>query len=385
MMKRFFAIGAICLLALTACGDEHTAYQKKIQEYSTQLLENPDDVEAHYLLGVTYLTAGNWKAGADHLKDSVRLDKNHTRAYRDLGWALYQLKDYENAERALSSSYSLNPLDPRTANLTGVVKMTLGRPHEAAQVLSTALSNGIDTLQIRNNLATVYRTLGQNTRAMELLQETKNQFPKSPEVHNNLGVMYEALKMDEEAFQEFNTALELDPGIASTHYNIGAAFSRAGNSLMALGHMHKARLLDPENPKILRGVGKAYWDLKKYEEAIPPYEESLHRDPSSPEAHFALAQLYGITRQTEKAMESYEMVINLNPDEVDVYYNLSLLHDDLNHGEKALVYMAIAEQLYTQQANPTRAQQSRHNVEVFQRKYQFSKEELKELLRVREI
>jgi len=384
-MNRFLILILLGLGGLAACTDAHTEYTRHTAEYAARLEANPEDVDAHYWMGVTYLSAGKWKAGANHLKDAVRLDKNHTRALRDLGWALYRLGDLAAAEQRLRESLSLHGDDPKTIANLGTVLMARNKHSEAAMVLSRAVRNGLTTFEIHNNLAIAYKHLGEMPKAVEQLQKASRLAPESAEVQNNLGAVYESLNMDGDAFKKYTLALQLDPDLARAHYNLGAWYARAGNKLMALGHMHSARRLAPRDPVVRIGLGRAYAALKKYDKALEQYEASMQYRPADAATHFAMAELYHLNQQIEKALESYELAVSLDPDRVHAYHHLGILYDKLGNGEKAVLYTAVAQELFRRRGMTEDADASRHNLRVFSRKYHYTSRALQRLLKRHEI
>lgn len=381
MTRTLMACVVLLALSTAACTDPHTQYQRRIAEYASRLQTNPQDPDAHYQLGVAYLSAGNWKAGSHHLKDTVRLNKSHTQALRDLGWAMYQLGDLAAAEKWLRQSHQLHGKDPKTAANLGAVLIARERYSAAVVVLEGALRNGLSRFEVHNNLAIAYRHLGEKTKAAHQLRVASRLAPDVARVHSNLGALYETLNMDDDAFQQYSMALNLDPGEAAAHYNLGAYHARHGNKLLALGHLHEAQRLRPTDPTLLIGLGRAFADLKQYDKALEHYEASLRYRPGDADTFLEMAELYHLNQQPEKAVDAYNLAISLDPDRPQAYYKLALLYDQLEVGENALLYMAVAEREFLRQNKLEEAETSRHNLGVFARKYQYGDRELKRLLK----
>ena len=97
-MRRLTYFIALCVLWGSACTPEPQQIEKQIEQYQARIAFDPNNAEIHYQLGHAHLTLDRYEQGVSHLKDAVRLSKKHALAHRDLGWALYQLKEYRAAE-----------------------------------------------------------------------------------------------------------------------------------------------------------------------------------------------------------------------------------------------------------------------------------------------
>ena len=127
---------ALCALWGSACAQEPQQIEKQIQKHQTRLETDPNNVEVYYQLGHAHLTLGRYEQGVSYLKDAVRLSKKHALAHRDLGWALYQLKEYRAAEPWLLKALEMKPRDRATLSSLSAVYIgqktipRCGRPAE---------------------------------------------------------------------------------------------------------------------------------------------------------------------------------------------------------------------------------------------------------------
>lgn len=371
----------IILCALCACAPDPQQTEKKIKEYQYQRALHPNDVEIYYQLGHAHLTLGQYEQGANYLKDAVRLSKKHALAQRDLGWALYQLKEYQAAELWLLKALEMKPRDRSTLSTLSAVYIGQKRYQDAIDLIKPFADTGRGTIKIHNNLAAAYRHLKLYPLAIEQLQQALEKNPDSAELHNSLGVVYGKPGQSEQALAEYRTALDLDPGYGSAHFNLAVALTRQGKSDEALNHFEIAQQANPDDPEVLAGLGWTYHQLNRYLLAISYYKESARLAPSNVQVQQALGELWDITQHYDRAIDSYEMAAGLAPEVPDNYYHLGRLNNHLKAGEKAVAYMALAESLYRKKNNAEMAEHCRKNISILAGKYHFKKEQLHRLTR----
>ena len=73
---------------------------------------NPNLVEAHYQIGLSYLRRERWVAAARAFSESLQLDPRHQRSYLGLGLAAAGANRPDEAIRYLDRALELNPADP---------------------------------------------------------------------------------------------------------------------------------------------------------------------------------------------------------------------------------------------------------------------------------
>ena len=370
---------ALCVLWGSACAPEPQQIEKRIEQYQERIAFDPNNTEIHYQLGHAHLTLGRYEQGASHLKDAVRLSKKHALAHRDLGWALYELKEYTEAEPWLLKALEMKPRDRATLSTLSAVHIGQKRHRDAVDLLKPFVDTGRGTVKIHNNLAAAYRHLGLYPLAIEQLQQALKKNPDSAGSHNNLGVVLEKTGQVEQALAEYRLALTLDPGHGSAHFNLGVALTHQGKSDEALNHFRIAQQAHPDDPEILAGLGWTYHKRNRYLLAISYYKESARLAPSNLQIQQALGELWDITQHYDQAIDAYESAIGLDPDGPDNYYHLGRLSDHLKAGEKAMAYMALAESLYRKRRNVVMAAHCSKNISILARKYKFKKEEVRRL------
>ena len=379
-MKFFQLFAIMSVLWLSACLPETTrVVEKQIEHNLERAQTDPNNAEVRYRLGRGFLVLGRYEQGANHLKDAVRLNKTHALAHRELGWALYQLRDYTGAEPWLLQALEMMPRDRFLLSTLSAVYIHQKRYRDAVELLKPFVDTGRGTVKICNNLAVAYQHLGLYRLAMKQLEQSLEKNPDSAETHSNLGVLLEKVGKPEQALAEYETALTLDPGHGSAHFNLAVALTRQGHSDEALRHFRRAQKAHPQDPEILAGLGWTYQKLERYPEAIRYYEQSVWLSPSNIQAQQALGELWDITRHYGRAISAYETAAKLDPEMPDNYYHLGRLSNHLKEGEKAVAYMAVAEALYRKSRHAEMAEHCRKNIAILAGKYHLKKADVRRL------
>lgn len=359
----------VLLILVAGCGPETETARGLIAINQEAIRKNPADALAHFTLGHIYLSQKQYQTAADHLTEAIRYKRTYAPAYRDIGLALYYLNRMEESREALRKSFFLNSNDPVTVVNLGGIQLALKNYDGAAKVLSEAIENGIDSLEIRGHLAAAYKNLGQDESAMEHLQKALEMDPDSIETHNSLGVIYENMGKNTQALEEFKTVLRANRLHAAANYNLGASLSREGKHAEALELFEKSNRIKHGSAKTLKGIGWARENLKRYDEAVVAYRQSLLAEPGSLQVLLRLAKMLELTGKYNDAAEAYLRAVNQTPRSPHLYFQLGRIYDRIQKGRKAVVNAIIADQLYLEADDARMAGMARRSRDLYIKKY----------------
>jgi Flp pilus assembly protein TadD len=216
-------------------------------------------------------------------RELTTLDPRNAEAFYDLGLALKQQDQFEDAERALRTAMELDRELPEAPFTLGVVLWQGGRAEEAIALFKDAIARRTDYAEAHYMLGTIFKQQGQLDAALEEFRETIRLQP-SAEAHTSLGqvlqVMHDAsgaaaafaeaerlnkLKADSQAatfavnagierlkrselgpaIEKFREAIRLAPDNAQAHFQLALALDRAGAREEARTEFAAARRLAP--------------------------------------------------------------------------------------------------------------------------------------------
>jgi len=109
-------------------------YKKAVETYKKYLAENPDDAEAHYILGQTYAGLGQYSEAIREYREATKRKDDDADMFYDLGVAYTKLAQYDAAANAFSKSLELDPDNYRAQDgldeaKEGVKRIRVGRKH----------------------------------------------------------------------------------------------------------------------------------------------------------------------------------------------------------------------------------------------------------------
>jgi tetratricopeptide (TPR) repeat protein len=157
-----------------------TGHRQAILALKKQLRQNPQDPEAYYNLGMTYLHLGRNREALDSLQKAAKLAPRSANVHLGRGVALSRLGRDLQAVEAFRLALGLNPEDPLSCL----------------------------------NLGIAYRRLGRHRRGMQAIIQAIRLRPDYPEAHYELGLAGLSLKNRTMALDEYKILMKLDLKLA---------------------------------------------------------------------------------------------------------------------------------------------------------------------------
>jgi tetratricopeptide (TPR) repeat protein len=242
-----------------------------------QVSKNPDDVEAHTLLGKVYL--------------------------RSLG----DMQSAQSAEmllRAIAEYEKLATLKPDDIETHLLLGQLYGLNHDSAKAEAQfKLAQGIDanSEEVALNMARLYSEQGDPKRAAEVLSGIPVD-DRSPRIEFALGASYEQMKKNKDAVAAYHRALDLDPDNLDTERALANALSNDGQLDEAL--------------KVLTGIVAA--------------------EPQDGQSQIRISDIQRRQGHYDDALKTLEKAKPLAPDSVELTYNEALIYDSLGRYDEAI-------------------------------------------------
>ncbi len=194
---KFKAVLALVLVAaLSSCGGK-----KAVQ------------AQAHFKLGVSYLSDGSLQPAFVEFQKAADLDPDNKEVQNAIGVVYLRLQDYRNSEEAFK----------RATNIDS------------------------DYSEAYNNLCFLYNTGRQWKKAVEQCKKAlKNPIYATPEkAFYNMGQAYYRLGMHDEAIEAYNDALRRAPVFYMAYYGLALAHNAKGEYGQASTEITRGIELDP--------------------------------------------------------------------------------------------------------------------------------------------
>jgi tetratricopeptide (TPR) repeat protein len=284
---------------------------------------NPQDVIAHYNLGIAYRAKGDIANAQSELKKSVGLREKYLPALFALAEIALDGRDYAGAIRLsgeilAADPDNLNARILRAAALGGNQSYdqarrelnTLSREHPGSEEIELRLAalnvaekkypdaealyrrfyqSGSSDLRPFEGLLELYLIQHQPQRAQALLDDEIKRSPNSRPVHFLLAsAAIKEGKLDV-AREQYEWIRAVDPNSLEVYESLGALYQLQGRTKEAIESYKKASQLAPNDARILGSIAILQTNVGATKDAIATLEKQLARDPGNPSAMNNLA------------------------------------------------------------------------------------------------
>lgn len=240
----------------------------------TAIRQNPKDLEATQLLGMTYYFLGQPRQGIP-LIQKVQSSLPHPNAAASyiLGVSYLEIFEYNKARAAFAQMFSVPPASA-----------------QAYVVLAQMM---------------MHRNL--NDQAIPQLQSAISLDPQIPMAHFLLGEVYLFRSRFPEALAQFKAELSIDPVLWLAYWRLGDAYNRLGDLDSAERALKQAILLNQtfSGPYILLGQ----IELKRHDPQLAAgfLEQALKMDPNNHDAHYNLGLALKMMGEATDAQHQFDL------------------------------------------------------------------------------
>jgi tetratricopeptide (TPR) repeat protein len=255
---------------------------------------------------------GNFQAAVDIYNAVLPLVPGVAALHINRGFALQELKRYDDALASFDKAIALNSNQAEAYNNRGAVLQKLNRLADALASYDRAIALKPDYANAHHNRGSILKKLKRHDEALASFDRAIALNPGRADFHNNRAVTLQELKRTDEAITGFDQALALNPHFAEAWNNRGLSFLIKGNMPEAEQMFLKAfglkpdfsealfnlttirKYADAENADInnilnllcqpgisredqehlLFSLGKIYDDCSRYEEAFKNYQQA---------------------------------------------------------------------------------------------------------------
>jgi tetratricopeptide (TPR) repeat protein len=306
-----------------------------VDEYKNALNADPDSPQLNDGLADLYFRSGHMHEAEVTARNLLKTNPDNIEAHKLLGRLyLRQLSDASNA--VSSSSPSGNALDQAIAEFERIVtlqpndvedRMVLGQlytvkhePKKAEEEFKTAQAIEPDSEDVVLNLARLYAESGDIAHAIKIIEAVPVN-DRSPKMEVALGAAYDQLKQPKDAIAAYERAADMDPGDSHTLEALGQALLANDQLDEALKQFKLLAEADPENTEALVNISEIERRQGKYEDALATIRKARKQDPSSLEAGFKEALLLDVLGRFDESAQTYEKMVDLTSHANGAYTN----------------------------------------------------------------
>ena len=236
------------------------------------LLGNPNDPEAHYLMGLVLWRGNHPGPALGHFRQSCKLAPERT----DL--AVSAIEHFIIAGRGdigleiANDALSASPNDAKLHIKLGILHLGQAKPELAKAAFERALELTPDNISAHTGMANSLAALKDNDGAMAILGAGLKLHPKSPTLLSELGRLHRTLGDLGQAEAHYAQAASIEPNAASLHYNLGSTFLHQHKTDDAKQALKRAIEISPNMAEAHAHLGMAMMMDGDLEGGWPEYE-----------------------------------------------------------------------------------------------------------------
>jgi len=217
---------------------------------SAYAASNTAEADLAHNAGRTYLADGRAELAIEQFKKAIDLDDKNYFAYKGLGIAYAQLKNFKEAEKAQRKCLDINPDFADARNDLGATLMLLGRAEEARKEWQGAYASPFN--------------------------------PTPDQTATNLGNSYLEDKNYPEAAQWFRAGIQRNEGHGPAHVGLAMALMAQNKTDDAIKDLEKASAKVTGDPELLYTLGDAYYRVGRFTDARSKLDAVIKMDPVGP-------------------------------------------------------------------------------------------------------
>ncbi|NTW48268.1 MAG: tetratricopeptide repeat protein [Chlorobiales bacterium] len=268
-----------------------------------------------------YIQQKNYPAAAQALEQEIAQNPNNDEAHYLLGKVYYDQKEFLKSKVNLKKSLELNPASPYKAEIDGMIFTMWGMAYNDGAAYYNRLVKAKDE---RTRLAYADSAARKFEQGITLREDTAT-------TYNLLASVYSVQKKQAQAIGALERAVQIGAADAQSYENLANLYltatpSQTDNAITAL---EKAMAAKISSPGILRALGLAYMQKKQYDKAEPLMAKAVSEDPNNKALWFYYGLLLGDKKTTEAdmaAITKYERALKIDSTFSEAAFNLAIAY-----------------------------------------------------------
>jgi predicted O-linked N-acetylglucosamine transferase (SPINDLY family) len=224
---------------------------------SRLLVADPENAEAHNVLGGTALQQGRNELAIDHFSRAVQIDSKQPSFHQGIGIAYCNLQRLPEAVRCFQLALALDQKNPAAHNNLGNCHKLAGNLADAKRCYRKAISVSSKFIPAYINLADVLGKQNKHKAAVKMYRKALRIAPDTPEnkanlvlLHHRLGLALRQLDKTDEAIASYKDAIATKPEFAMAHNSLGGALLARNELDAAMACFRTALELEPSHSRV---------------------------------------------------------------------------------------------------------------------------------------
>lgn len=317
--------------SLGAWFGERQQFSCALSAFQSAVRADPQSADLQYLLGITYLSAGESQPAITELRLAARLAPHDPRARLALGTALNRVGREAEAEAAWREALAIDPTS-RTG-LDWLAKSMIARHEDAAAIDLLRSAPADDDLALDLSLA--YSDCGQLDAATAVLNDALRQRPGSLRLAEALATVMARGHRYEEAIALLQPMIAAYPGDNASGLLYLRLLVLKGDYDSARPLAQRLLMADHDNFDALYLSGLLEREAQQYTVAKEHLSRAVALNPRHYDARYNLGLVLARLQQPKLALEQLQIAIQLDPSQAESYFQLAQVLRALGRREEA--------------------------------------------------
>ena len=245
------------------------------------LQKAPENGEARYLLGATYLEMRDFRAAETELRRALDLKYEPTLVVPALGKSLLSIGEFQKVlDQTRLEGNPPNPVQAEILTLRALASIGLTRTQEGRDMLDQALVKQPEFPDALLGLARLAASEKKLPEAAALVERALASAPKNVEALLMKGDLARTMADPAAAFAAYNKAAELSPENNSARLNIASLHIASGDLDSATKEIEQARKISPNSPLAVYMKALVEFRQKNYPAARETVAQVLKAAPN---------------------------------------------------------------------------------------------------------
>ncbi|MCP4632036.1 MAG: tetratricopeptide repeat protein [candidate division Zixibacteria bacterium] len=331
-MKLKFTITVIAfmavLLLVASCADKNLRQGKiilkqtppdhkaAIEQFKKSLATNPNNAEAHYLMGKSYAELEDIENMSKSFTKSLEISdlyKTDIQECKELKWVRMFNKGLEDTKKEnynpglekFEISMIIDDSKYESYSNAGFVATKLGLDDKAYEYNKKAYDMKPDNFDnVRNYAATCYK-MGKYEEALKTYKAAMELNPEMASIQIRIGQIYEQMEDYQKAADSYAGALAVNPDNSNLWFNLGVLyFSKLENNVEAVKAFAKARELNPEDIDAGFNQVLAMMKIAEFDKAAEVVHELEKTSPDNCDVYDLMISVYAELNDNKMVNES---------------------------------------------------------------------------------
>jgi serine/threonine protein kinase/predicted Zn-dependent protease len=244
----------------------------------------PGNYAAWGELAQIYLKNNQYAEALDPLARSIRANRDDASLRYQKGWALYNLKKYDEARKAFDEVIDIKFNHSQAWYQKGNCFVQLKKYNNALEAYDKAVTFDPQYFSAWYSKATILKTMNKYEEALQAYEKTISIRSNFWQAWYDRGWILHQLKQYNLAITSFDRALKLQPNNHLIWYNRGNSAYNLGEYQLAITSYQKTVTLRQDFSIARASLGNAYLNNQQYSEAIATFDRVLKDSPNNQQA-----------------------------------------------------------------------------------------------------